>query len=327
MMKMNKRVLTLAVCIVMLISVFSMNSNAAGIIELDKDVSLTISFIDNEIPLVGAEFSAYRIATVDTYGYYDVTDEFVYFNIDVRGKNDIFWNALASTVEGYILRDKIEPTVKGITDEKGILKFDDIPQGMYVIIGTSHTQDGYVFKTAPFVISLPSLDFDENTWIYDVEAEAKHSSEVAPDETEYVSKKVLKVWNDKGYESKRPKEVVMQILCDGEIYDTVTLNAENNWAYTWEKLDNSKKWVIVEKEISGYSPLGTWAESTFVVTNSYKNATPQTPGATNTPGSSNTGTKLPQTGQLWWPVPILIALGLLFVVVGVYRRQRARYER
>lgn len=35
---------------------------------------------------------------------------------------------------------------------------------------------------------------------------------------------------------------------------------------------------------------------------------------------------LPQTGLLWWPVPVLLALGLLFVVIGLTRRRSSRDE-
>lgn len=33
------------------------------------------------------------------------------------------------------------------------------------------------------------------------------------------------------------------------------------------------------------------------------------------------GDKLPQTGQLWWPVPLLMMAGLTFLVVGFLRRK------
>ena len=37
---------------------------------------------------------------------------------------------------------------------------------------------------------------------------------------------------------------------------------------------------------------------------------------TTTPGSSGEG-KLPQTGQLWWPVPIMLMMGIMFVAIGL----------
>lgn len=39
--------------------------------------------------------------------------------------------------------------------------------------------------------------------------------------------------------------------------------------------------------------------------------------------STTTGTKLPQTGQLWWPVWILAAAGSLLVVVGLVAKSRS----
>lgn len=38
------------------------------------------------------------------------------------------------------------------------------------------------------------------------------------------------------------------------------------------------------------------------------------------------GTKLPQTGQLWWPVPVLLVMGILFLLLDVLRRRGTRYE-
>ena len=35
---------------------------------------------------------------------------------------------------------------------------------------------------------------------------------------------------------------------------------------------------------------------------------------------------LPQTGQLWWPVPLLAAAGLVCLILGVLSRKRSRHE-
>ena len=44
------------------------------------------------------------------------------------------------------------------------------------------------------------------------------------------------------------------------------------------------------------------------------------PKKDNPPG----GNKLPQTGQLWWPVPILLIAGLFLILVGVVFRKKTR---
>ena len=35
---------------------------------------------------------------------------------------------------------------------------------------------------------------------------------------------------------------------------------------------------------------------------------------------------LPQTGQLWWPVPFLAVGGMFFLLIGALRRRRDTYD-
>ena len=101
---------------------------------------------------------------------------------------------------------------------------------------------------------------------------------------------------------------------DGKSYETVTLNQENSWNYTWEDLEAGHEWKVVEQTVpSGYTMTSTQEGKRFIITNTYKK-----PGTTVPTGG---GSKLPQTGQLWWPVPILVILGILAILVGyVWRR-------
>lgn len=45
------------------------------------------------------------------------------------------------------------------------------------------------------------------------------------------------------------------------------------------------------------------------------------PAPTEKPSTPSGGGKLPQTGQLWWPVPVLICMGLGCIAVGLIRRR------
>ena len=49
---------------------------------------------------------------------------------------------------------------------------------------------------------------------------------------------------------------------------------------------------------------------------------PDKPDNPGKPGNGVPGNKLPQTGQLWWPVPVLIAAGFLLIIFGLIRRRR-----
>ena len=54
-------------------------------------------------------------------------------------------------------------------------------------------------------------------------------------------------------------------------------------------------------------------------------ATPSAPGNPFTPGTPSNpgepGEEVPQTGQLWWPVPILAVSGMALFLLG-WARQR-----
>ena len=134
------------------------------------------------------------------------------------------------------------------------------------------------------------------------------------------------------------------------------MNAENNWQYAWDNLEDVYAWTVVEKEMDNYY-VGVVREGiTFVIKNTYKPSsseqTPTTPDGqttttpdgktpttspggktpTTTPGGKTPTTpggssKLPQTGQLWWPVPVLLSMGLLFILIGLIRRRGYKNEK
>ena len=219
-----------------------------------------------------------------------------------------------------MLRDDISPADSGKTNDKGVVSFPStgksLKAGLYFVLGHRHTQNGYRYDPAPFMVMLPGLDKENNIWVYDVTLNAKFDSSQIPDNPDdnTIDRKVLKVWADDGHEKDRPKEVIVQLLRDGKVYDTVTLNAANNWRYTWSGLDNSYTWTVVEKELEGYTVQVTREGITFVVTNTYNENIPDKPTTPTKP-------TLPKTGQLWWPVPILISVGLLFTVIGLVRHR------
>lgn len=294
---------------------------AAGAIDLNRDVSLTISYQKEEMPLVGAEFRIYLVATVDETGELTTTDTFRQFNVDIRGENDEAWKNLASTLEGYVLRDNISPTDSGKTDKIGSLTFPTgdkkLVQGLYLVLGQRHMQGGYRYDAAPFMVMLPWQDTEKNEWSYEVTVSPKHDSTKIPDEPATITRKVLKVWDDSADETVRPEEIEVQLLRDGKVYSTVTLSADNNWRYTWPGLDDSSTWTVAEKECAGYTVRVEQDGTTFVVTNTL------VPNGSKVPGQTKpTASKLPQTGQLWWPVPILLLAGLLLVAIGLIRRRR-----
>jgi len=295
---------------------------AAEGIDPDRSVSLTISYEENKVPLAGAKFSLYLVAAMDETGELTPTDTFSQFNVDIRGKNDEAWKALTSTLAAYAVGTV--PTDRGTTDPQGQLVFPtqggSLKQGLYLILGSRHIQDDMVYNAHPFLILLPSYDKGANVWEYNMTASPKHEFYPKPGDEDTVSRKVLKVWKDAGHEANRPQSVTVQLLQDGKIFDTVALNAVNGWEYIWENLEANYSWSVIENVPEGYTVQITQEGITFLVTNTYPSDEPNGP---DTPDVS----KLPQTGQLWWPVPMLLSLGLLFIVAGLLYRRRSGYEK
>ena len=350
-MKMRKRLAAVLLSVWMLLMLMP-SVSAAGNIDLEHDVSLTVSYRDGKTPLTGVQFDIYYVAEVDAYGNFTPTDPFAQFHVNITGKNDAAWKALASTLEGYVLRDGVTPTDSGKTGVYGTVSFPtgkkSLRAGLYLVLGQRHVQDGRIYEAAPFMVMLPALDAKENVWVYDVTAVPKYDSDPIPTEPVTVTRKVLKVWEDDGHKNERPKRIVVQLLRDGKVWDTVTLTAANNWRYTWTGLDSGHRWTVVEKELDGYTVEVAREGITYVITNTYTEedepepivpdkpspdtpdiptGPPSEPDYPAKPESKPSGPKLPQTGQLWWPVPALTAAGLLLIIWGLLRRRGAGNEK
>ena len=84
-----KRIRRMTAALLSVLAVFlllPLQALAAGSIDLNQDVSLTISYQDGNTPLVGAEFDIFLVATVDEYGELTTTKDFAQFHVNIRGR-------------------------------------------------------------------------------------------------------------------------------------------------------------------------------------------------------------------------------------------------
>ena len=93
--------------------------------------------------------------------------------------------------------------------------------------------------------------------------------------------------------------------------------------------------VVQKTAASGYRKIAPFLVSVpylyrdeylYDVTSQPKTDLEQEVKPTSPPSSGGSGGKLPQTGQLWWPVPLLICAGLGCIAVGLFRRREDRNE-
>lgn len=171
----------------------------------------------------------------------------------------------------------------------------------------------------------------------------------SPEEEEETKIHVLKVWKQ-DQEKERPDSIVVELLqtdVEGNttVVDRQTLTKENQWSYTWKNLSTLMRWSVSEAEVpDGYTVAVTREGNTVVLTNTAKKSgksdgevnppskkptdkttnetTNETINKTINKTTDKTTDKLPQTGQLWWPVLVLLFAGAICLLVGRVLRDR-----
>ena len=292
--------------LVLLACALAVNAVAQAI-DQDRESTLTLSFGESGEGFPEVEFSLYPVASLTEEGEYALTGDFAQYPVSLEDLDSSGLRSLAQTLDAYVARDTLTPLLSQETGEDGRVSFEGLSPGLYLVLGESYTQDTTVYTPSPLLFYLPGQG-EDGSWEHEVTASCKFDREETTDAT--VSRKVQKVWKDNGNQSKRPEMVFVQLLENGAVVDTVALSEENNWEYTWEGLDASSRWQVAETNVpDGYTVTVTQEGTLFVVTNTYPGKTPP---------------KLPQTGLLWWPVPLLACAGLVLVIAGAGARRRGR---
>ena len=107
----------------------------------------------------------------------------------------------------------------------------------------------------------------EVDWIFHVEA--YNESQLS----------VRKVWSD-GNANHADDSITVNLLKDGKVEKSQVLNAENGWAYTFDRLVEGYTWTVEEADVpSGYIVSYNTVGTTTTITNTRK-TTPPTPPTT-----------------------------------------------
>ncbi len=295
--KTRKYTLSFFVIILAVFSIYSTFAYAAGKINVDQSSDLEVSFQPENQPASDVSFEIYRIASVSEYGEYTFVEPYSHYplSLDIQEESD--WDKLVTTLSGYIAADQLQPAKTVVTDHDGIAKFSGIETGIYLVKGEQYRRDNKTYIPQTFIVALPNVN-SENSWDYQIKSIVKYQTQTEPNQLT-----VLKVWDDQSNES-RPKSIEIELYNKDVLFDTILLNSENNWTYTWTDLPEDGEWTVKEKEVpEGYEVNVEKQPQGFIVTNILKN-------------SPNKPTPLPQTGQTWWPIPLLIIASVILFAVG-----------
>ena len=236
-------------------------------------------------PVSNMQVSLYRVADEN----YNLVDSFSHYSIDL--KQDV--QGAANALENRILMDGIEADACVTSDSSGKASFSGLESGIYLVVGKEVFQDGVFYMPQVSLVSLSG----------DLSVDLKYEMSDKPSRIH-----VLKVWK-KDNKKSRPKSIEVCLLrSDGIVVDRVVLNSDNQWSTTWNHLSTSYTYSVMETSVpSGYKESCTREKDTIVLTNT---------GNFTDKVKDKKDDELPNSGQLWWPVPVLLFVGLVLFGLG-----------
>jgi len=305
---MNPKKIAILLAVILVLSAVGLMAGASTLVETDRTTSLQLSYGYDGRSFPGENVRIHRVATISAYVEYTLWGSFADLPVEVNQiRTQEEWNQLASTLAAMVVAEEIPPTAEAMTDENGVVKFDNLAQGLYFVEGVRVEVEGGYYDFGGFMISLPDLD-ENDDWVYDVIAKPKSFyQEVLPEEITYT---VSKLWKDAGNEYKRPQNITLELYQNETLVETVVLSAENDWTYSWTALDDGSVWYAVEKNVpDGYTVTLSQEGNHFTVINTYDNPPPP-----------------PQTGDttpvgLYLALMALAGVGLIVVGIVIFRKK------
>ena len=339
----NNRILAALMSVAAAFSLLVMFIPAAAS-SADSTVSLVCESGSKSI--AGIHWKIYRIGEVQDNEYV-LTGDYEDYPVSLSELTSENINGTAKALESFVLGDKLPYLSEGDTDENGTASFSSLDTGLYLAVAKSVKIGHEMYMASPLLFEVKADDSGESR----IFPKMYSNSTLAGVEDYYT---VKKVWVDNDDRAqRRPVYVTVDLFCNDELADTITLNEENDWQYRWENLDPEAEWRVVEREIPvKYEVIIDYNSTQYLIKNTY-NPSRKTSGGTGTattttttstttttttvtttalvttdkkstlpPRETTTATsakepKLPQTGQLWWPIFPLTAGGLVFLVAGL----------
>lgn len=293
--------------------------------------SLTLICKTEEVTLTGMHWDLYRVGSRKEDNFV-LEGDFAKYPVSLEDMSSSAITEAAETLENYAVLDKIPALAQGEIGKDGMLRFDDLDSGLYMVCGKNIQVGSTMYIPSAILVEIMKSEDGKNV---DLEAYPKLSTKVLSGESSKYA--VKKIWeNDENALENRATSISVEIYGDEKLYETVTLDESNNWTYVWVA-ESDIDWRVKEVKVpENYTVVYRSNEKQFAIVNTYSDKTPvQTIISTTVTSNdstratvknanpatgysnNNTNTKLPQTGLLWWPVPVMACGGVIFITLGV----------
>jgi hypothetical protein len=291
------------------------SAGAIDPIDPEQECELTIEYRYQDMPIGGAEFHLYCVGSISRDGSLNLKAPFDEYPVDFSNITQEKYRILAETLDGFVKLNQLIPDETVTINEYGFGVISGLKPGLYLMTRSQYIGEDGMYSSAAALVALPNRMDGSDDWYYNVQVMPKATFQ--PHEGMGVtSRKVLKIWDDKGNENSRPESLKVMLLCNGAVYDEMYLSAENGWSYVWMDLWGGNEWTVVEVVPEGYTVEISSDGLVTRITNTNHTPPPPTEPEENTP----------QTGMLWWPMPLLIIAGVVLIALGIRLRRGDNYE-
>lgn len=339
------RIISIVMCAFVML--FMLGGTSVNTSADEKKGSLTLICKRDDKILTGMKWQIFRVGERKGQNYV-LNKDFRRYPVSLADKSADGLSKAAATLENYAVIDRRKNDGEGVIDKNGYLVFPQLRPGLYMVCGKNFYVNETVYVPSAVLVEInPSFGNDGIDLMVYPKVVYKILAETSRSHT------VKKVWTDSG---QLHPAIQVDIYKDGELDDTIVLDDSNKWTYSWYA-DDFAEWRVMETEVpTGYSVAYRFGDGQYVIENTYgldyseetqpptelttqmqtefstqpstQPIPPQTssnssmqsqspPPPQNTVTATGGYVKLPQTGQLWWPVPVMACGGIVMIIVGL----------
>lgn len=176
-MKRKKSLKVFAIIFCLILCMVAMTVNTFGYVRIDteRETALTLVFEAEKTTFSGVKFRLYYIADVSDVLDFALTEEFASSTITLQNVSADGWQKNVQILTDYIREKKIAPMTEKATGADGIVTFDGLKPGLYLVEGEPYNTGTEVYTPTSFMVNLPNLEEEIDTWDYEVVAKVKYT--------------------------------------------------------------------------------------------------------------------------------------------------------